>query len=95
MTDSSDIANYKYHSAQVVALSSGQLAVVGPFSNEEGLPLQEVFDNFKDLHEALWQYQQDMINRGKAVYKTQPKVQLSLESLGLAKPLKRRSLNNA
>lgn len=91
MTDNDlDIANYKYHAATVVALSSGEVAMIGHFTNEEGLPLVSTFATLEDLHAALWEFQTSPWK-----HKNEPQVQVSLESLGLARPIKRRSLNGA
>ncbi len=92
MTDASDVSNFKYHSAQVVALSSGRLAMVGPFSNEEGLPLVNIFNDFASLHQALWEFQN---TPWKQKHTVRPQAQISLASLGLlppTKPLTRRPL---
>lgn len=86
--DESDIANYKYHAATVVALSSGEVAMIGHFTNSEGLPLISTFATLEDLHAALWEFQTLPWK-----HRHELPVQVSLESLGLAKPLKRRPIN--
>lgn len=89
MTDASDIANYKYHAATVVALTSGEVALIGHFTNSGGLPLVSTFATLEELHSALWEFQ----NRPwKHRYEPAKAPVVSLESLGLAKPIKRRSL---
>lgn len=93
MTTEEEISNFKYHSAQVVALSSGEVAMIGAHTNYGGLPFIDIFSSFEDLHKALWDFQ----NRPwRHKYEpAEPKVRVSLESLGLAKPMKRRALNGA
>lgn len=90
MTDAIDIANYKYHSAQVVALASGEVAMLGHFTNSDGLPLVSTFATFEALHAALWDFQTHPWTHKHEPAKAPV---LSLESLGLAKPIRRRSLN--
>lgn len=89
MTDD-EVATYKYHSAQCIALSSGEVAMVGPFTNSEGLPLVSTFSSFEELHAALHDFQ---TRPWRHRYEPQAKAQVSLESLGLVRPMKRRSLN--
>lgn len=97
MTDPTDdelqqIGNYKYHSARVVALSSGRVAMIGHHSNAHGLPVVDIFDNFHDLHVYLSFFQRVPWTIRYEV-ETKPQRQLSLEDLGMVKPLRRRSLN--
>jgi len=87
--DESDIANYKYHAATVVALSSGEVAVIGHFTNEDGLPLISTFATLEDLHKALWEFQ---TLHGSIERTYSPSI---LGELGLGEPLKRRSLNGS
>ncbi len=94
MTDAEiEISNYKYHSARVVALSDGTLAVIGHHSNSHGLPLIDIATSFEHLHALLWDFQRKPWTMKHDHEPTKPQVQLSLEDLGMLKPLKRRSLH--
>lgn len=54
-----DASNYKYHSAGVVALSSGRFAVIGHHTNEFGRQVIGVFSDLPALHAFLTEFQRE------------------------------------